>query len=84
MRFVATRAFGALMLAALTVVALTGATAFAGSSGNGGGGLSKHDRALLATARANGDSTISVLVATVPGGSKSVASGIEGLGGTLR
>ena len=39
MRFVPTRAFGAVVIAAFAVVVLTGATAFAGSNSTGGGGL---------------------------------------------
>ena len=83
MRSVGIRAFGAMVLAALSVVALTGATAFAGSSGNGGGGLSKHDRELLAEATAAGKSTVLVIVASKSGANRDVVKGIEAQGGTI-
>ena len=72
MRFVPTRAVGAVVIAAFAVVVLTGATAFAGSSGKGGGGLSKHDRALLAQAKADGKSTVIVIIAAKSGASRDV------------
>jgi hypothetical protein len=53
-------------------------------SGTGGGGLSKHDRELLAEAIANGQSTITLLIAAQRGSNRRVAQGIEGLGGTVR
>ena len=83
MRFVATRAFGALVLTALTVVALTGATAFAGSSSTGGGGLSKHDRELLAQAIAEGKSTVVLIIASKGGANRDVVRGIEANGGSI-
>jgi len=75
--------WGALSVLALLAVVATAIAlpAFAGSGGNGPK-LSKHDRALLAEARANGESRINVLVAT-NGGTRSVVSAIEGLGGTV-
>ena len=82
MRLVVTRAFGALVLAALTVVALTGATAFAGSSGNGGG-LSKHDRELLAQAKAAGKDTVVLIIASKSGANRDVVKGIEAQGGSI-
>ncbi len=83
MRFVPTRAFGAVVIAAFAVVVLTGATAFAGSSGKGGGGLSKHDRALLAQAKADGKSTVIVIIAAKSGASRDVVRGIEAQGGAI-
>src|SRR5512134_1462204 len=53
-------------------------------SGNGGGGLSKYDRALLAEAIANGESTVTLLIASTPGSNNKVANGIQKLGGTVR
>ena len=50
-------------------------------SGRGGGGLSKHDRALLADARAKGDATVTLIIASYPGAVNQVINGIEGLGG---
>jgi hypothetical protein len=50
----------------------------------GGSGLSKHGRALLATAVANGEKTITLLIAAKKGANKTVANGIAGLGGAVR
>ncbi|HET7700550.1 MAG TPA: S8 family serine peptidase, partial [Candidatus Limnocylindria bacterium] len=53
----------------------------------GGGGSSKlghHDRELLATARANGESTVMLLIAAAPGQNGAVASAVTALGGTVR
>jgi subtilisin family serine protease len=46
--------------------------------------LSKHDRELLAEARVQGKSTVTLLIAAQPGANKTVASGIASLGGTVR
>ena len=83
MRFVPRRAFGALVIAAFAVVVLTGATAFAGSSGKGGGGLSKHDRALLAQAKADGKGTVIVIIASKSGANRDVVKSIEAQGGSI-
>jgi subtilisin family serine protease len=53
-------------------------------SGTGGGGLSKYDRALLAEAIVNGETTVTLLIASTPGSNNKVASGIQKLGGTVR
>jgi subtilase family protein len=50
----------------------------------GGGRLSKHDRELLAQAIANGETSITLLFAAQRGSNKSLARGIESLGGTVR
>ncbi len=55
----------------------------AAQSGSGGG-LSKHDRELLAEAIANGQSTVTLLIAAQRGANKRVAQGIASLGGTVR
>ena len=47
-------------------------------------GLSKHDRELLAEAIANGESTVTLLIAAQRGANRQVAQGIEALGGTVR
>ena len=47
-------------------------------------GLSKHDRELLAEAIANGQSTVTLLIAAQRGSNKRVVQGIESLGGTVR
>jgi hypothetical protein len=83
MRFVATRAFGALVLAAFSVAVLTGATAFAGGSGTGGGGLSKHDRELLAQAQLAGKETVVLIIASKAGANRDVVKAIEAEGGSI-
>jgi subtilisin family serine protease len=83
MRCVMTRAFGALILAALTVAGLTGAAALAGSSGNGGGGLSKHDRELLAQATANGKPDVILIIASKGGANRDVVKAIQAEGGAI-
>src|ERR1044071_6957047 len=54
------------------------------SAQGNGGGLSKYDRQLLAEAIANGQSTVTLLIASTPGSNNKVASGIERLGGSVR
>ena len=50
----------------------------------GKGKLSKQERALLASARAEGKSNVTLLIASKAGANGSVASGIQSLGGTIR
>ena len=83
MRRVTTRAFGALTLAAVTVAALTGAAAFAVSSANGGGGLSKHDRELLAQAKTSGKDSVILIIAAKGGANRDVVKGVEAQGGSI-
>src|SRR5687767_3276909 len=66
----------------LTVVFSAVGPVFA-QSGHGGG-LSKHDRQLLAEAIANGESTVTLLIAAQRGANRRVAQGIASLGGTVR
>ncbi|HYF65309.1 MAG TPA: S8 family serine peptidase [Herpetosiphonaceae bacterium] len=54
------------------------------AQGGAARGLSKHDRALIADAQAQGKSTITLLIAAKPGSNKSLAGAIAGLGGTVR
>jgi len=49
-----------------------------------GGGLDKHDRGLVAAARAEGKRTVTLLVASRPGSNRTVADGIAQLGGTIQ
>jgi hypothetical protein len=49
-----------------------------------GAGLDKHDRELLADARAEGDKNVTLLIASKPGANKTVLSGITALGGTVQ
>ena len=83
MRRVTTRAFGALSLVAVTVAALTGAAAFAVGSANGGGGLSKHDRELLAQATASGKDSVILIIAAKGGANRDVVKGVEAQGGSI-
>ena len=83
MRFVPTRAFGAVVIAAFAVVVLTGATAFAGSNSAGGGGLSKHDRELLAQAKAAGKDSVVLIIASKAGANRDVVRSIEAQGGSI-
>ena len=69
---------------ALVMVLSTVGGAYAQPGNGKGGGLTKHDRELLAEATANGKDTVVVLIAAAPGASRAVASGIESLGGTVR
>ena len=71
------------LAAAAAVVAAVSIPALAGGAGERKG-LSKHDRQLLAEARADGQDSVVVLIAAKGGGSKSVVSGLEGLGATVR
>jgi hypothetical protein len=83
MRCVLTRTFGALIVAVLTVVALTGAAALAGSSATGGGGLSKHDRELLAQAKVAGKQNVVLIIASKGGANRDVVKAIEAQGGSI-
>jgi hypothetical protein len=47
------------------------------------GSLSKHDRALIAEARVNGETSVTLLVAAKPGKNAAAASAITALGGTI-
>ena len=46
--------------------------------------LGKHDRQLLAAARADGRATVTLLIVTAPGGTKQVADALAAQGGTIR
>lgn len=74
-------------LAATTLVAaglaITAAPAGAAPSGSGTG-LDKHDRELLAEARADGDTAVTMLIAARPGANRTVVQGITALGGTVQ
>jgi len=54
-----------------------------GSSGSAAVGLSKHDRELIAEARVNGQTSVTLLVASKPGKNSAAASAIQSLGGTI-
>jgi hypothetical protein len=76
--------FSIFSLMLVLAVLMTSVGPVLAQSGSGGGGLSKHDRELLAEAIANGKSTVTLLIASQPGANKTVASGIIKLGGTVR
>jgi hypothetical protein len=75
-----------LLLAGLAVLACLAITLAAGAASGGGGKprLSKADRAALANARATGQKSVTLLVATKLGATKEVVSGLGGLGATVR
>ncbi len=73
--------FGILAVLALAMSFVLPASAAPG--GQGGRGLSKHDRELLAEARAQGEATVTLLIAAKPGANRTVATGIASLGGTV-
>ena len=70
--------FGTLSLVLVLAVAFSVFSPAAAQSGNGGG-LSKHDRALLAEAIANGESTVTLLIASTQGSNNRVADGHIGI-----
>ena len=75
--------FNAFSLILMLAVALSTVGPVSAQSGNGGG-LSKHDRELLAEAIVNGESTVTLLIASAPGSNNRVASDIQRLGGNVR
>ncbi|HET7089603.1 MAG TPA: S8 family serine peptidase [Anaerolineae bacterium] len=72
-----------LIVAAALVLALVPVTG-AAFAGQGGDKLGKHDRELLAEARAQGETTVTLLIAALRGANRRVVQGIESLGGTVR
>jgi subtilisin family serine protease len=75
--------FNAFSLILMLAVALSTVGPVSAQSGNGGG-LSKHDRELLAEAIVNGESTVTLLIASAPGSNNRVANDIQRLGGNVR
>ena len=70
-------------LSAMVVVAVSVAVPAIGANGNDKG-LSKHDRALLADARATGESSVIVLVAAKGGAANNAIRELEALGATIQ
>lgn len=68
----------------LIFVMIFSAVGTASAQSGSNGGLSKHNRELLADAIVNGKPTVTLLVASQPGANKTVASGITRLGGRIR
>jgi Subtilase family/Bacterial pre-peptidase C-terminal domain len=81
MQFRAVLSAAALVLAAALFVLAGGAGA---AGGSGSPKLSKEDRTALAEARANGEQQVTLLIAAKAGAMNAVASGVSGLGGTVR
>src|SRR5688572_17135195 len=79
-RLAATLFAGTLAAAILLPLA---STASAPSARGDDRGLGKHDRALIAEARANHKSTVQLIVAAVPGSSSQVDSAVRSLGGKV-
>lgn len=69
---------------AATLVVGTFAVSPPAGAGKPDTGLSKQDRQLLAVARANGQKSVTLLVATRPGAAKQVVSGLQGLGAVVQ
>ena len=73
-----------LAVSAMACLLVVGAgTAPAASSAGGQGKLSKHERDLVIAAKARGTATITVMIAAKGGAAKTVAAGIEALGGSV-
>lgn len=76
-------------LAASATIAATMVAGAAGASGAPGGnrpgdmGLGKHDRELVAEARAKGEDTVTLILATAPKANSSVQSAVQALGGSV-
>jgi len=75
------RLSGSLVAGALALSLVVPAATSAATSTNQ---LGKHDRELLAEARARGEQTVTLLIAAKSGSNKTLASGIAGLGGSVR
>lgn len=69
----------ALVVAGLSLAAPAGAAPTAT-----GAGLDKHDRGLLADARASGDATVTLLIAAAPGANRRVVDGLTSLGAKIQ
>lgn len=72
-------ALGALVAGGLTALPAQAAPAAKATKSQ----LGKHDRELLATARVNGEKTVTLLVAAAPGKNSSVAAAMQDLGATV-
>ncbi|HKY52783.1 MAG TPA: S8 family serine peptidase [Anaerolineales bacterium] len=77
------KVFSVLSLVLVLAVSIASVGPASAQSG-GGGGFSKHDRELLAEARANGKASVMLLIASKPGQNNAVANGIAALGGNIR
>ena len=75
-------AFGVVAACAVTAPQALAATSAAASPGKQSQ-LGKHDRELLATARANGSRTVTLLIAATPGQNNSVTAALKSLGAVI-
>ena len=78
-----TKQFSLFSLALVLAMLFTAVGPVSAQVGNGGG-LSKYDREKLAEAIVNGQPTVTLLIASARGANNRVASGIQGLGGSIR
>ena len=74
---------GLTLLAVVTALFVVSIPELAGGGSAARPGLSKQDRELVAAARANGKSNVTLLVAAQAGAAKQVAAGLAGLGATV-
>jgi hypothetical protein len=78
------KVFRFLSLIVVFAIAVSAVGLASAQSGNGRGGLSAHNRELLAQARANGERTVTVLIAVRPGSNNLVASQLAAMGAPVR
>ena len=78
------KVFRFLSLIVVLAIAVSAVGLASAQSGNGRGGLSAHNRELLAQARANGETTVTVLIAVRPGSNNLVASQLAAMGAPVR
>src|SRR5437762_2590849 len=74
---------GLTLITVIGLLAMASASSALAAPGNSGG-LSKQDRERLATATANGASTVTMLFATIESSTGSVAAALSALGATVR
>ena len=75
--------FAGVLVAAVLLPCVDASTAATPSRAGDDRGLGKHDRELIAEARASGKSTVQLIVAAVPGSSTQVDSAVKNLGGKV-
>ena len=78
------RGLSACMALAVAATLSVSSTPASAAPKNDGAGIGKHDRELLAQARANGERTVTVLFAAREGSNRVVVDGLNALGATLR
>ena len=78
------RGLSACMALAVAATLSVSSTPASAAPKNDGAGIGKHDRELLAQARANGERTVTVLFAAREGSNRVVVDGLNALGATVR